>query len=142
MPSVPDPIQTSAALIDLSKRFRGTTTVVGSPAAGAETIIASLTLNDAIQVISNIKLFGWVAFTAGTNGISATLRVRKTDASGTIVGASGAVTVVATSLYAFSCPGLDSTPTLPGQVYVLTLQIGSGSATSTVSAVNLRAEII
>lgn len=142
MASVPDPILVSAAVVDLSKRFRGTTTIVASPALAAETIVASLTLNDAIQVVSNIKLFGWAAFTVGTSGVSVQLRVRKTNVSGTVVGDSGAVTIAAAALGAYSCPGLDTSPTLPGQVYVLTMQVASGGAVSTVSAVNLRAEII
>jgi len=142
MASQTPPILITSQAIDLSARFRGTTTVVASPAASSETIIASVTLSDAMQVISNVKLFGWAAFTVGTNGVSAKLNVRKTDVSGTIVGTTGALTVTAANLVAFSCPALDTGATLPGQVYVLTLTIGSGSATSTVSAVNLRAEII
>lgn len=142
MASVPDPILVSAAVIDLSKRFRGTTTVVASPALAAETIIASLTLSDAIQVVSNVKLFGWAAFTVGTSGVSTQLRIRKTNVTGTVVGDTGAVTNAAASLDALNVPGLDATPALPGQVYVLTLQVASGGAVSTVSAVNLRAEVI
>jgi hypothetical protein len=142
MPSSKPPIQLSAASIDLSMRFRGTTVVVGSPAAAAETIIASLTLADALQVISNIKLFGWAALTVGTNGVSVQLRIRQTDVNGAIVGDSGATSQTAAKLIAFSVPGVDASPTLPGQVYVLTAQVASGSATSTVSAVNLRAEIV
>lgn len=142
MTSVPDPILVSAAVVDLSKRFRGTATVVGSPALAAETIVASLTLNDAIQVVSNVKLYGWLAFTAGTAGVTATVRIRKTDVNGTVLQSSGALTVVATQLYSPNIQAVDATPTLPGQVYVMTLQIGSGGAVSTVSAVNLRADII
>jgi hypothetical protein len=35
-----------------------------------------------------------------------------------------------------SVQAIDTAPVLPGQVYVLTLTIGSGAATSTVSAAN------
>jgi hypothetical protein len=142
MTSVPDPILVSSSVVDLSKRFRGTATVVASPATNAETIIASLTLSDAIQIVSNIKIFGWCSFTVGTSGVTATLRVRATNVAGTLLQTTGAITVVAGQVYAPSIQAVDGSGVLPGQVYVLTLQIGSGAATSTVSAVNLRADII
>jgi hypothetical protein len=142
MASTKPPIQVSAAVVDLSQRFRGTTAIVGSPATSEEAIVASLTLTDALQVISNIKLFGWVAATVGTNGVSVQLRVRQTDVNGAVVGDSGATSQTAAKLITVNVAAVDASPTLPGQVYVLTAQVASGSAISTVSAVNLRAEII
>jgi hypothetical protein len=139
---MPAPIDYSSALVDLSQRFQGSSTVVASPAAAAETIIASLTLADFgnLTVISGVRLHGFAAFTVGTNGVSANLRIRQTDASGTIVKATGAVIAVATNLLAMNVLGLDAAPGIG--TYVLTLTVGSGSAASTVSAVHLSATVI
>jgi ABC-type Fe3+ transport system substrate-binding protein len=139
---MPQPIAQSLTNHDLSSRFQGTSTVVASPSAATETIIASLTLANFgdIPVVSGIRLHGWAAFTAGTNGVSANLKIRETDASGATVASTGAVTVVAANLYQLDALGLDAAP---GVVkYVVTLTIGSGSAASTVSAVHLSATII
>lgn len=137
----PVPISLSAAGVDLSPRLQQTKAVTASPTDATETIIATLTLVGDIAVVSGIALFGWAAFTAGTNGVSATLKLRRTNASGTTVASSGAVTAVAASLYGPSILGFDTGPTMPGQVYVLTLTVGSASAGSTVSAVELLAVI-
>lgn len=135
---MPVPIRESAVDIDLSPRFSGTSTVLNSPiAAAAETIIASLTLPDfgSTPIVSGVRLEGFAAFTVGTNGVAATLRIRKTDASGTVIKSTGAVTVVAANLAALTVIGADATPGV--QVYVLTLEITSGSANTTVSGVHL-----
>lgn len=139
---MPQPIAQSITNHDLSSRFQGTSTVVASPTAATETIIGSLTLANFgdIAVVSGIRLHGWAAFTAGTNGVSANLRIRETNASGTIVAATGAVTVTAANLYAMDVLGADAAPGVV--LYVLTLTVGSGSAASTVSACHLSATII
>lgn len=138
---MPQPIRYNAQNIDLSPRFSGSSTVVASPAAAAETIIASVTLagfND-LAVIAGIRLQGWCSFTAGTNGVTATLRLRQTNVTGAIVAATGANTVVATNVYSLDVLGADAAPGVA--VYVLTLQVGSGSASSTVSATHISASI-
>jgi hypothetical protein len=56
-------------------------------------------------------------------------------------GTTGAATVVATNLVT-ACIGVDTSPTLPGQVYVLALTVGSGSAGSTVGFVRLAALVV
>lgn len=139
---MPAPIDYSAALIDLSPRLQGTSTVVASPAAAAETIVASLTLADFgnLTVTSGIRLHGFAAFTVGTNGVSANLRIRETDAAGSVVAATGGVIAVATNLLAMNALGFDAAPGV--SKYVLTLTVGSGSAPSTVSAVHLSATVI
>lgn len=139
---MPDPFKYGGAVVDMSPRLFHTATVAASPAAAAETIIATLTIPEDLGVVKGILLQGYCAFTAGTNGVSANVRIRRTDASGTIVKASGAVTVVAASLYDRSIEAFDTGPTLPGQVYVLTLTVASGSAASTVSAVTLMAQVL
>lgn len=139
---MPQPIHNNVIFEDLSARFLSTQTVTGSPAAGSETIVATLTIanfND-IAVVTGVQLRAWAAFTVGTNGVTATLKLRQTDASGSTIATSGATTVVATNLLEMSIQGFDAAPGI-GK-YVATLTIGSGSAASTVSAVNLSAIII
>src|SRR6266702_6820389 len=91
MPPV-EPITRNALGLDLSARFVYTTTVVASPAASAETIIASLTLSANIAAMTGVDLSGWAAYTVGTSGTAVQLRIRQTNASGTTVGATGALT--------------------------------------------------
>lgn len=137
----PVPIRLSADEIDLSPRRFTSIVVAASPAAGAETIIATLTCAANIAALQSVRLLAWCAYTVGTNGVSANLRIRQTDASGSIKAATGAVTATAANLDELTAMGLDTAPTLPGQVYVATLTVGSGSAPSTVSAVYLEAYV-
>ncbi len=139
------PIEQSSAGVDLSSRIQTTTAITGSPAAAAETIVATLTLANFgnLAVVSGIDLTGWCAYTVGTNGTAVQLRIRQTNASGNIVAASGALTGSqhgAAILSADDIEGFDATPGIG--VYVLTMQVTAGSATSTVSAVKLRAVIV
>ena len=139
---MPDPIRQNIVDHDLTVRFPFTTTVTGSPAAAAETIVATLTIPsfNEIAVVTGIRLRGWLAFTVGTNGVSARVRLKQTDASGTTVADTGLTTVTAANLLEMSINGTDLAPGI-GK-YVMTLIIGSGSAASTVSAVSLAADII
>ena len=137
MPASPVPIQLSAGGIDLSPRVTHSAVVVGSPAAAAETIVASITIGSNFAFGMGVLVFGYAAYTVGTNGTAVNLRIRQTDTSGAIVKASGAVTSTAANLAAGSIMGLDAAPVLPGQIYVLTMTVTAGSATSTVSAVTL-----
>lgn len=133
----------SAAQLDLSGRFVYSTTVAASPAGASETTVATVTLPDlgGITVTQGVWLFGWVAYTVGTSGVSATLRVRRTNTSGTVVVSTGALTKTAAQLYADDVNSVDTGGT-GQQVYVLTLTVGSGAAASTVSAVFLGAVLI
>jgi len=141
---MPDPITENLSRVDLSARFKRTTTVVASPAAAAETIIASLTITDDLVVAQGIRLDGWAAFTVGTSGTATRLRIRATDVNGTVKADTGALTggVAAAALLAQDIAGFDAVPVLPGQVYVMTLQVTAGSAASTVSAVFLGVIIV
>jgi len=141
---MPDPIQLTSGVVDLSARFKRSITVAGSPAAAAETIIASITITDDLVVAQGVRLDGWAAFTVGTNGTATRMRIRSTDVNGTVKADTGAVTggVAAAALLAQDVSGFDAAPVLPGQVYVLTLQVTAGSAVSTVSAVSLFAVIV
>jgi hypothetical protein len=138
----PVPIRYDAAALDLGPRWFFTTTVAGSPAAAAITIVASLTITGDIASTKGVQLLGQAGWTVGTDGVSGLLQVRKTDAAGTVVGSTGAVTAVAATLRSDSVIGIDTAPTLPGQVYVLTLTVASGSAPSTVGFVRLVALVV
>lgn len=136
------PIHYSANSIDLSPRVQRSTTVAASPAASSETTICTLTVSGNIAVSTGILLFGWAAFTVGASGVSVNLKLRQTDTSGTTVAATGAVTYTAADLGSLSLQGFDTAGVLPGQVYVLTMTVASGAASSTVSACQLTAVVL
>lgn len=135
------PERLDARGINLTNRVVSSKAVVGSPAAATETIIASITLPLNVQTFQAVELQGWAAFTVGTSGVSVQLKIRQTDTSGTTIADSGALTATATNLGAFSVFGPDTAPAA-GQIYKLTMTVASGAATSTVSAVYLRALIV
>jgi len=139
---MPIPIEVTAAQIDLGQRFDRSVAVVASPALAAETIIATLTANTDEAITEGVDLDGWAAYTVGASGTAATLRIRQTNVSGTVVATSGAVTRTAGQLVEHSVQGFDAAPALTGQVYVLTLQVTAGAAASTVSATKLSAMVI
>lgn len=136
------PLHLSAAGVDLSPRVQRTTSVVASPSAATETIVASLTISGNIAVNTGILLLGFGAFTVGTAGVSVNLKLRQTDASGTTIAATGAVTYTAADLGALTVHGFDTAGVLPGQVYVLTATVASANAASTFSAVQLTAIVL
>lgn len=123
--------------VDLSGRFFNTSSVTASPTAATETIVATLTIGENVALQKAVFLFGSIAFTVGTAGVSANMKIRQTDASGTTLWASGATTVTAANLWEMQGLAVDTGATLPGQVYVITLTVGSANAGSTVSAVQL-----
>jgi hypothetical protein len=140
---MPEPIRNNIIFTDLAARFQSTQTVQGSPiAAAAETIIGTLTVAGFgdTSIVSGIQFDGWAAFTVGTSGTAATLRIRQTNVAGTVVGTSGALTVVAANLVQENVMGFDATPGVG--VYVMTLQITAGAANTTISAVMLQAVVI
>lgn len=138
----PVPINATAASLDLSPRVFNDITVDASPALAAETVIATLTLTGDIAVLAGVLLFGWAAYTAGTSAVSGQLRIRRATVAGSVRADSGAVTNVAAALYSTSIMGFDAGAVMPGQIYVLTLQMASGSAVTTVSAVNFTAIVV
>lgn len=142
---VPVPIQETAANLDLSTRIFKSTSVAASPADATETAVCTVTCTGDIAAVAGVYLFGFAAFTVGTNGVSVNAKLRRTDASGTTVIATGVTNegvTAATQLGYRTLLGFDSGPTLPGQVYVLTLTVGSASAASTVSAATLVAVVV
>lgn len=130
--------------LDLSKRVQVTTAITGSPALAAETIIATLALTgfSDTAIVSGIDLSGWAAFTVGTSGTAATLRIRQTNVAGAVIASSGALTggIAAAALLAQDIEGFDAGAGV--STYVMTLQITAGAAVSTVSATKLRAILV
>jgi hypothetical protein len=135
----------SAVGIDLSGRVVKSSTVAASPSAATETTIASITLPTNVAFASGVLLIGFAAWTYGTSGVSANLKIRQTDTSGSTIIATGVTNngaPAATQLDARTIVGFDTAPSSTGQVYVLTLTVGSAAAASTVSAVTLLALLI
>jgi hypothetical protein len=141
---MPRPINEAADALDLSPRFFRSAVVVASPAAAAETIIAQSAAIGDVAVMQGVRLGGWAAFTVGTTGTAARLRLRQTNVAGTVIADTGAVTggIAAANLVTLDVEGFDAAATPPGQVYVLTLQVTGGSAVSTVSGVLISGFII
>lgn len=142
---MPQPITENSQRIDLSARFPVTTTVVGSPAAASETIIASLAIPSFgdTTIMSGVLLQGWAAYTVGTSGTAVTFRIRQTNVAGTVVVSSGALTGSqhgAGILSADDITGYDAAPGVA--TYVLTMTVTAGAAPSTVSAVCLAGTVI
>ena len=136
---MPVPINVYATRIDLSGRFASSSTVVASPATNAETIVCQIpALNADGATMLGVFLSGVVSFTVGTSGTAINVRIRQTNVSGSVIAATGAITggVSAGNLLSQDIQGFDTAPPT-AMVYVLTLQVTGGAATSTVSATNL-----
>ena len=112
-----------------------TNTVVASPAAAAETIIATVpvTTDGAVPIL----IVGWAALIVGTNGTAVTLRVRPDSATGTPSTSTGAIPAAAGTPVAIPILASFSASEMGARSFNLTAQITAGSATSTVSAVCL-----
>jgi hypothetical protein len=131
----------------MSPRFLANNTVVASPATAAETVVATLgPFTGALFVGSGVMILAQAAFTVGTTGASVRYRIRQGTAAGagTVVFDSGVCTAAtsATNLVVENVLGFDSTPTLPGQSYCLTMTVGSATATSAVSAVSIAGLVV
>lgn len=132
------PITMTATEIDLSPRIIQSSSVVASPTANSETTIATLTLPNNLSIINGVILMGYAAFTVGTSGTACNLKIRQTSTSGSTIVATGATTggITAANLVDMNVSGVD-TAAVGTQVYVLTLTVTGGAATSTVSACQL-----
>jgi len=138
------PLEVTAASIDLSGRVAESKTVAASPSAATETVIATITVDTNLAIQQAILLRGFAAFTVGTSGTAVTLKIRRTDTSGTTIATTGALTggITAGNLVAETILGFDTGVGGTGQVYVLTLTVTNGAAASTVSAVELDALVV
>ena len=137
-----EPLRESAVNIDLSPRFVQSSAIVGSPATNAITSVCTVTCPSNAAVVSGVQLFGQVSLTVGTSGVTCLVQIRQTGTAGTVVGSSGAVTVVAGNLVNVTVSGFDTAAALPGQVYIIAVTIGSGAATSTVGFTQLSALVV
>ena len=138
------PIRLDGSSVDNQNRVFASTTVVASPAAAAETIIAQIpAISSDPQVTKSVQVEGTANFLVGTSGSAVRLRVRQTNVAGAVVAGSdtGALTggVAAGNLLSVSTCGIDPTPGVA--VYVLTLQVTAGAAASTVSSTSLVATV-
>lgn len=141
---MPSQIEWAGQGVDFTGRIAQSTAIVASPSAAAETIIASVTIPANVPVISGVILFGWAAYTVGTNGTTVQLQIRQTSVGGSSIAATGNLSGSqhgAAILSADDVGGFDSAPAA-GQVYKLTMQVANGSATSTVSAVQFVAVVL
>ena len=139
---MPNPIQLNGAGVDLSRRIKTSAAVAASPAAGTITTICTLTITEDLAVTAGVLLVATASYTVGTNGVTALFQIRQTNTTGGIIAATGADTVVATNLRTMTLQGFDTAPVIPGQVYVLCLTVGSGSASSAVASAQLVAIVI
>lgn len=127
-----------AAGLDMSGRLVASTTVVASPTDNTEVIIASLKVPAGLALATGVFLVCQAAFTVGTAGVSANLRIRRTAVNGTAVAATGATTCAAAALVTRAVAALD-TGGADGQLYKATLEVGSANAASTISSLILAA---
>lgn len=120
-----------------------TNTIIASPATNAEVVVATTGAINQIYDGTPIVLFWFVEFTVGTSGVSANAKLRRgTTTGGTLINVGQAATVVAGNLVRFSGVYQDSPGAVAEQQYSLSLTIGSGAATSTVSDVALLAVVL
>lgn len=139
---MPADIKYSAAAVDLSPRVYFSNTVVASPTDATETIICTLTINQDVALQSGVLLFGFGATTQGASGTGVTLRLRRTNTSGTTVKSTGIIPLAAGVLGAFNVSGTDTGITPAGQVYVLTALHTANAAAATYSGVSLMAIVV
>lgn len=85
-----------------------------------------------------VALVGSLNITVGTSGVAVIVRVRQASLTGALVGVAQTTTVVAASVYSIDIGELDASPVSPA-TYVVTVQVTSGSANSTVNRVMLTA---
>jgi hypothetical protein len=114
-----------------------TTAVTGSPAAAAETTIATIAAAavPAGQSGDPVDLIGEVDITIGTNGTTVTLKIERGDA--TVLATVGPITTAGAATR-FNA-AIMATDREAGLGYLLTATVANGSAVSTVNQVNLLA---
>lgn len=108
-----------------------------------EGVIATLPAfseNQAGEFAQGVVLQAGLNVLIGTGGTALVLRIRKTSLTGALVGVAQTITVTAASVVQVGIDELDPTLVQPGVVYVLTGQVTSASANSTVNRCVLAAE--
>jgi hypothetical protein len=126
------------------KRAVATVTALAG-AATAEFVVATLPPlplpSEAGGVLlTQVVIDGFINYSPGTVGTTVTLRVRRSTLTGTLIGvaqtvtvAPGPVTPTAIPVAAADAIVQATPPTIPGQVYVVTLQQAAGSGVGTVN---------
>jgi hypothetical protein len=133
---MPKDIHIDGGYVDLSARFAHSATVVASPSAATETIVASVTTPGDIAIVLGVYVVAVINFTVGGSGVSSQVKLRRTNVSGTTFHDTGATTSAAASLQGRVAAGID-TGGAAGTVYVATLTVASAVAASTVSSVSI-----
>jgi hypothetical protein len=110
-------------------------TVVASPAAAAETVIASLTLPAVPSAAA--YLWAFAVITGGTGATAANLRIRQTDINGGVVIQTTNIGTAAGSTTDYSL--FSGIVGAAAQVYVLTVVMVNATGASTVQRVGLMA---
>jgi hypothetical protein len=117
--------------------------IIASPAAAAETIVATCGPLSLIVDTAQVLLLWFVEFTVGTSGTSAKALLRRgATVSATQINVGALTTVVAGNLVRFSGFYIDSPASGANLQYSLSLTIGAGAATSTVSDVQIIATVL
>ena len=136
----------SANTLDLGPRFYSSSTIVGSPAAAAETLVAQITgIDGQLSVSVGVFLSAALSFTVGTSGTAIRVRIRQgtTAGAGTVVADTGALTggVAAANLLSQDIQNFDASAVggagVASTSYHVSLQVTAGSAASTVSQANI-----
>jgi hypothetical protein len=120
-----------------------TNAVLASPAAAAETAIATTPPINLALDNAQILLFWYLAITIGTNGTSLKVFIRRgSGTAGNFINQSFLATVVAANLVVLSGHYADSPGVVAGQQYTLTATVGAASAASAVADVALTAMVL
>lgn len=115
-------------------------TVVASPTAATEVVIASLSGNTSLFAGQTFKLHGWAALTPDASAITLVLKIRRASLTGTTVATSPTYAggdIVDGLLAAWDVYGSDTPTESASGVYVMTATLASAVAGSTVAAVLL-----
>lgn len=141
----------SANTLDLSPRFYTSSTIVGSPSAATETLVAQIVgIDGQLNIATGVFLSAALSFTVGTSGTAVRVRIRQgvTAGAGTVVADTGALTggVAATNLLSQDIQNVDASQA-GGTVaavtsYHVSLQVTAGAAISTVSQANIIALVV
>lgn len=136
----------SANTLDLGPRFYTSSTIVGSPSAATETLVAQITgIDGQLSVSVGVFLSAALSFTVGTSGTAIRIRIRQgtTAGAGTVIADTGALTggVAATNLLSQDIQNVDTNASGGAAVastsYHVSLQVTGGAAASTVSQANI-----
>jgi hypothetical protein len=114
--------------------FVYTNTVIASPAAAAETVIATTPAINPPSDTPTILLFGVYQILCGTNGVAIQTRMRQgTTTGGLLLSNTPSLTAVAASNYIMTILAQDTTALLAGIQYSMCAVVTSASAASTVA---------